>query len=432
MESAAQSASAAVQEVARSTARVAGAAAARALETVERLGEAAKGRASQEVERARAVADAARRAALRAVDPLKAFAEAEAARAVEALRERFGGLDESRSAARRRAAQLARYRLLYDALAVDARGGEAPINDVEEAFGAAGLLVARTEVGRLAYEADADGGGALDFGEFTRVLDALSAAQCADGRGGGAAAADGGGGGGSFFYGTEGASLSLRAVVWHTLRDPGFSRAARLVGGALTCIVAAAALSFVAATEPAAARAVPARALAAVEAACAGALALEYALKLACAQPSLAAHAASAEHWVDLLTLAPFFLTLRGAAGAAAGAEGVLRVASVARLLRLLQRVPYVGLMRKSAASAAAPLAMALFVMAMGTVLLAFAAYYAERGHWSDARRLYVVPGKDGVSGASERVVGRAKRAPEASVASVSEVVTGNEWATGN
>ena len=52
-------------------------------------------------------------------------------------------------------------RTFFDALAPP-RGGGVPINDLEDAFGRASLLVARTEVGRLSYEADEDGNGVLD------------------------------------------------------------------------------------------------------------------------------------------------------------------------------------------------------------------------------------------------------------------------------
>jgi len=49
-----------------------------------------------------------------------------------------------------------------------------PIDDLEDCFASAGLFEARTEVGQLAYDADADGNGALNFDEFTQVMDKLA------------------------------------------------------------------------------------------------------------------------------------------------------------------------------------------------------------------------------------------------------------------
>ncbi len=51
--------------------------------------------------------------------------------------------------------------------------GLIPVDEFEDLFGAAGLLVARTEVGSLTYDVDEDGNGALDFNEFVQVMDKM-------------------------------------------------------------------------------------------------------------------------------------------------------------------------------------------------------------------------------------------------------------------
>ena len=51
--------------------------------------------------------------------------------------------------------------------------GAIPVDELEELFTAAGLYESRTVVGQLAYDADADGNGALDYDEFANVLDKL-------------------------------------------------------------------------------------------------------------------------------------------------------------------------------------------------------------------------------------------------------------------
>ncbi len=107
---------------------------------------------------------------------VKAIADAQAQRLETALRNRFGGYDDSNTAEKQRARALVRYRRLFDL--VDGHGrGAIPIDELEAVFGAAGLLEARTEVGQLAYDADEDGNGALDFDEFTKVMDILVAYQ---------------------------------------------------------------------------------------------------------------------------------------------------------------------------------------------------------------------------------------------------------------
>ena len=53
------------------------------------------------------------------------------------------------------------------------RSGAIPVDELEELFTSAGLYESRTVVGQLAYDADADGNGALDYDEFATVLDKL-------------------------------------------------------------------------------------------------------------------------------------------------------------------------------------------------------------------------------------------------------------------
>jgi hypothetical protein len=327
-------------------------------------------------------------------DPFKDILEAEAARLEARLRARFNGSDDSQSAEKVRAKQLARYRRLYDALR-GGGGGGVPINDLEDAFGLASLFEARTEVGRLSYEADEDGNGVLDFGEFTVVMDALSGYLSAQhGRSALAASI-----GGSFLYGTEGASLTARQVVWRTINEPEFSRAAFWVHLALGSAVLLAVGVFVAASVPALDDAHHAR-FAAVESACLAVFTVEYVLKLASAQPGLCAHLCSRAHALDVATLVPFFVDLaveeRSKRGDTRAAESPLinaiRIFRVLRAVKVARYVPYVSLMTASAAASAAPMLIALFILSIGTLLLAFSAYYTECGAWSDDAQRYVQP----------------------------------------
>ena len=325
-------------------------------------------------------------------DPFKELLEAEVRRLETRLRARFQGTDDSQSAEKKRARQLARNRRLFTALSATGRGG-VPINDLEDAFGLAGLPVARTEVGRLSYEADADGNGVLDFDEFTVVLDALGNYHTAQ-QGSSLRAAIGG----SFLYGTEGARLSARAVLWHTLADPAFSRAARAVHMVLGAAVLLAVAVFVASTVPSLDAAYH-RAFANVETVCLLVFTAEYVLKAFSAQPSLGAHLCSRAHALDLATLIPFFVDLAEEARVKSGSPptgnpliNFVRIFRVVRAVKVLRYVPYVSLMSASASASAAPMGIALFVLMIGTTLLAFGAYYTECGVWSEAAQRYVQP----------------------------------------
>ena len=350
-----------------------------AKERVERAGAVAKRRVERDLARARQRVDAVAHAAF---DPVKAFADAEAARAMAILRARFGGHDDSLSAEKVRARMVARYRTLFLELTADGR--PVPINAIEDAFGAAGLVVARTEVGRLAYEADVDGDGALDFDEFTCVLNKLSSYTTArkDALRGEIA--------GSFFYGTEGAKLSLREVVWNTIQNPSFSRAARLTNIVSVIAVLAAVGSFVLSTESGIGKAED---FAHIEVACVVVFSIEYALKLLSAQPNLRTFVFSLDHLLDVLTIVPFYADVVAETSSRARGDPTIRILRIFRVLRMvkvLKYVPYVSLMSRSVFASAAPIGMAIFILVIGMTLLAFGVYYTERGTWSPDRDLYV------------------------------------------
>jgi len=329
-------------------------------------------------------------------DPLKDVAEAAARLAERRLRERFGGKDDSLSSENVRKRKLERYRLLFHALGSTVRGG-VPVNDLEEAFGLAGLPVARTEVGRLSYQEDLDGNGVLDFDEFTSVMDRLASYH--ERRNGSFLK---GKIEGSFLYGTEGASMSAQKIAWETLTNPGFSRFARVVSVLLSLAIIIAVGCFVLSSSVPIDREYHATFFT-LEAICVFVFSVEYVAKLLCAQPTLARYLVSGEHLMEALTLLPFLVDLieeeRVVYSSANGLtpsqqspiSSFLRIFRTLRLLKLTRYVPYVSLMTASAAASAAPMAMAGFVLLIGSLLLAFGAYFSERGVWSDAATGYVL-----------------------------------------
>lgn len=321
--------------------------------------------------------------ALGKLDPLKHLTEHEIKKAEQLLRQRFGGFDDSLSAEQERRRKLSKYRQVFDALDSRAKG-TVPINDLEDLFGAAELFEARTEVGALSYDADKDGNGSLDFSEFCEVLDKLADYHKQTyGRIGHLR--------GSFFFGTEGAALTMKQNAWRTIDDPTFSNFSRVVGFFLVFHVILAVSIFVMQSIPEIEN-FHHRLFNNLEFWCLTVFTGEFALRLlTCASKKKLIF--SVANTVDVLTILPYYAEAvydQYGKGQTGGALGVIRIFRIFRLYKVFKYVPYVSLMTTSAAASAAPICMAVFVLLIGMTLLAFAAYFTERGTWSTSAGMYV------------------------------------------
>lgn len=325
--------------------------------------------------------DPLKKVALGTLDPLKTLTEHEIKRAEQLLRSRLGGLDDSLSSATARKRQLEQYKQVFDMIDIRKKGA-VPINDVEDLFGIAELYEARTEVGQLSYDADTDGNGSLDFQEFCVVLDKIGEyhkhTDKVDTRG-------------SFFFGTEGASLTMKQIIWRTLDDPVFSHFSRIIGFFLLSAVAVAVSVFVLQTMPGWDEQYH-YLFNSLEFWSLSVFTGEYTVRFLTA-PDRKKFLYSISNFIDLLTIIPFYVEAiydTYAPSAGGNTLRVIRIFRIFRIFKVFKYVPYVSIMTQSAAASAAPICMAVFVMIIGMILLAFAAYFTERGIWDPEKNLYV------------------------------------------
>jgi hypothetical protein len=337
-----------------------------------------------------------------AIERGREYSEAEFKKAEQALRSRFGGYDDSQSAEKQRARKLQTFKALFDLIVSDKksiRGGViepvVTIADLENLFGAANLFEARAEVGALSYAVDIKGYGSLNFGEFCDVLDKLE--EMTEGKGDERSSASSrlinkdGANKVSFLFGTEGASLSMSEIVWQTLDNQKFSGCATLTAVFLSIAIIASCASFVLQSVPSLSGS---NVFEPLEAVCLGVFTVEYFIRFYCS-PDRKKLIRSMSHLIDILTIVPYYLELiysktgKELVGAGGTIMRVFHIFRVFRIFKLLKYVPFASLMSESAASSAAPIGMALFVMVIGMVLMAFGAYFTERGTWSNEKGFY-------------------------------------------
>lgn len=196
----------------------------------------------------------------------------------------------------------------------------------------------------------------------------------------------------SFFFGADGASLSMREVIYRTFDDASFSPFARTLSYVLIVAIVLAIVTFVLETEPLFA---PLLGLfGSLEGFCVVVFIADYATRCATC-PSYRAFFTSWANGLDLLTIVPFFLDEVNVAfhpkDASYGAAlRVLRIFRIVRIFRLTKYIPYVGLMTGALVNSLPPLAVAGITLAIGVLLLAMSAFYAERGAWDAAQGLWI------------------------------------------
>lgn len=150
----------------------------------------------------------------------------------------------------------------------------------------------------------------------------------------------------SFLFGTEGASLTMRDVIYKTFDDPTFSPLAKTLAVILVTAVFLAIITFVLQTEPSFDGFAPY--FAATEGFCVTVFLVDYGTRLATC-PSLKRFLFSAANTLDLLTILPYFLDEVNEAfhpkGGFGGAVRILRVFRIFRIFRVTKYIPYVNLM---------------------------------------------------------------------------------------
>ena len=140
--------------------------------------------------------------------------------------------------------------------------------------------------------------------------------------------------------------LRLRRAVWLALEDPQSSKPAFWTAVAIVVVIVASTLGIIVETFPDVRASNPA-AFDGLEVVCAAFFSVELVLRAACT-PYLATFLFQARTAVDILAVAPFYVTLIAAApGSGGGAAGAaLRVVRVLRVVRLFKLGRYVTWMR--------------------------------------------------------------------------------------
>jgi hypothetical protein len=196
---------------------------------------------------------------------------------------------------------------------------------------------------------------------------------------------------GSFFFGADGATMTLREVVFRTFDDPMFSGFAKLIAATLLAAILLAVLVFVLQTEPSLSSNGGLFAL--LEGFCLTTFLVDYVARvLTC--DSYRKFFFSASNTVDFLTIIPYFLDGVNEAFHPTGQYGaavqIFRVFRIFRIFKVMKYIPYVSLMTASMKASAAPLGMAFLILMIGILLLAMTAFYAERGTWDDRMGLWI------------------------------------------
>jgi potassium voltage-gated channel Shaker-related subfamily A protein len=186
------------------------------------------------------------------------------------------------------------------------------------------------------------------------------------------------------------ARAPLKRQVWALMSDPGSSRAAQLIAIAVMLLIVLSCVAYVVQTMPEYSQgAVPAGTAAAfrgVDIFCLLGFTAELGARVwSC--PDRVRFLTTPMTWVDILTVAPYYVELViGSAGAASSPLlRMLRLFRVFSVFKVSRYLPWVRVVTNAVALSTEPLVMLLCVVLLAMVLFSSAMYFAERGEWREA-----------------------------------------------
>ena len=188
-------------------------------------------------------------------------------------------------------------------------------------------------------------------------------------------------------FSTETASdwFKLKRRIWAIVDEPSSSRAALAFAWTMAAVILISVTAFIVDSAPDT-HAEHGHGLHTVEVLTVVWFTAEYAARWVCT-PEPRRYLWSFFHWVDLLSIAPFYLELlfAGVAGSGAPLLRALRLVRILRLIKIGRYVAWVRIFGRTLETSMRPLGMLGFVTAMAIISWSSVEYFVERGNWDDA-----------------------------------------------
>lgn len=184
--------------------------------------------------------------------------------------------------------------------------------------------------------------------------------------------------------------LRIRRDIWLLLDDPSSSISARIVSAVIVLTILFSTFSFCLETLPYFHNKSGA-VFEGIETTCILIFTLEFILRISCT-PTPRTYFLDTLNVIDLIAIMPFYIELIVESTNDISKSGMLRALRLIRVFRMLKVGRYLRWMRvfgKTLSASIAPLSMMMFIISISILLVSTLVYYAERGTWNTATKMY-------------------------------------------